>query len=118
MRIYILGLGVIIGIVMFIYEADSRYTEIPLGLYLLPVALILASAFWRDATEKSAYYKTYQRIYASLAEGPLTMDELITALAKVSLHQDREWFRQVIGIMLEEKQLVVKDGRVQIPEVD
>lgn len=113
MKILLVLVGFAIPIVTLITESHSWH-NVPIGYFLVGASCILAGALWGKGARDAAHYDTVQRVTGILANGPLTMEDLLAKLTDGSHSPEFERYREGIGFMLFERLLVIEDGQVTL----
>lgn len=98
-------------------ESMQRYPPINVGYLLVASACFLGSALSREKTQTDPRFKF--EIYRQLANGGLSFDDLMKAVAENYSTSEYEQpapltTKATINKMLDEGQLVIRDGLLQI----
>ena len=113
MRVLLVIVGLAITFIAVVAESNSR-KDVPIGYFLVGGAALLAGALWRTDARDSVHLDTIQRVTGILAGGPLTMAELLEKLGDGTDTPEFMRYRKGIGLMLQNRLLMVDDGKVAL----
>lgn len=117
MKVTLFIIGLSIAGIAFIVELQDDVKPLGLGFFILAGTMLIAAALWKTDMITNGYFKSVQRVYNALAQGPMEMDDLMQKLAghgnDPAAYQN---YQEVIGRMLSKRQIVIKDTLVTIGE--
>lgn len=117
MKVALFIIGLSIAGIAFIIDLQDDIKAASIGYFLLAGAMLISSAIWKADIINNGYFKSMQKVYAALAEGPMDMDALMKKVVGFSndpsVYED---YQAVIGRMLSKRQIVIRDSLVTIGE--
>ncbi|MGJ8643425.1 MAG: hypothetical protein ACSHX9_08470 [Luteolibacter sp.] len=115
MKIIFVISGFVIFFFILIFEVNSnRFEPVPTGLYLFPLACLLAATFWKSPEKDNNYYYYAEKVYALLADGNHSIESILEK-ANVGYHhgdQASSHMTKTVIRMIEEGNLTIIDGKV------
>ncbi len=115
MKATLFVIGLSIAGIAFIVELQDDVKPLGLGYFIIAGAMLISAAIWKTDMINNGYFKSMQKVYAALAEGPMDMDDLVTKVVGYSNDSSTdEHYRAVIGRMLSKRLIVIRDSQVTI----
>ena len=115
MKLFFVIAGFAFFLLTLLVEDNKRSPlPVPFGVYLFPIACLFAATFWKSETKDSAYYLHAHEIYGLLANGEMSMDELMETV-HAGYHQGDQaakQLRRTLAKMLDEGTLKISNGKV------
>jgi hypothetical protein len=117
MKVTLFVIGLSIAGIAFIIDLQDDMKAVSVGYFLLAGAMLISAAIWKTDLINNGYFKSMQKVYAALAEGPMDMDALVKKVVGQNIDPSEiEHYRAVIGRMLSKRQIIIKDSLVTIGE--
>lgn len=117
MKVTLFVIGLSIAGIAFIVEIQDDVKPLGLGHFILASVMLISSAIWKTDLINNGYFKSMQKVYAALAEGPMDMDALVKKVVGQNIDPSEiEHYRAVVGRMLSKRQIIIKDSLVTIGE--